>query len=637
MKINKLKINSYGKLKDKEIILSNGINLIYGENESGKSTLIHFIINLFYGNIKNKKGKEISDYEKYQPWNGEEFLGKINYELDDGTKYEVFRDFYKRNPKIFNYNMEDISNEFNIDKNKGNEFFYEQTKIDEDLFLSTLAINQTEIKLGNQEQNILIQKLANLTETGDDNISFKIAIDRINRRQLEEVGTDRTREKPINLIQKRLEELREEKEKIERYEYLQDEFEEKENKLNNEILKLKNVNNFLKEIKLFKDNEKIENEKIKVKENIQKQYEEKIESLKKEISESKEDLKKIKIKKLEENKKIKKLNIIFLFLLLINILQFYLIENKYFKYFFLLTIPVFLIFYLFKIINKNKKIYKKNKYKINTKIINYQNEENIIENNKKYLKEELNKIKENLKNKNILEKQKIISDYENYIDNNKINYFFKINNLDNINYEIDNNLQLINDKTLKLHTLNLERKNIKEKLENLSIIQEEIADLENKKKDLQYLDFSMNLAKDVLRESYEKMKNSITPKFTQKLSSNISEITNKKYNNVIINENEGLMIELENGDYVQANRLSIGTIEQLYMSLRISIIDNLSEETVPILLDETFAFYDNKRLENILNYFDKKMKDKQIIIFTCTKREKEILEKNNIVYNYLEL
>ena len=147
----------------------------------------------------------------------------------------------------------------------------------------------------------------------------------------------------------------------------------------------------------------------------------------------------------------------------------------------------------------------------------------------------------------------------------------------------------------------------------------------------------MNLAKDVLRESYEKMKNSITPKFTQKLSSNISEITNKKYNNVIINENEGLMIELENGDYVQANRLSIGTIEQLYMSLRISIIDNLSEETVPILLDETFAFYDNKRLENILNYFDKKMKDKQIIIFTCTKREKEILEKNNIVYNYLEL
>ena len=55
MKINKLKINSYGKLKEKEINLENGINLIYGENEAGKSTLIKFIINSFYGISKNKK------------------------------------------------------------------------------------------------------------------------------------------------------------------------------------------------------------------------------------------------------------------------------------------------------------------------------------------------------------------------------------------------------------------------------------------------------------------------------------------------------------------------------------------------------------------------------------------------------
>ncbi len=96
MKINKLKINSYGKLKEKEINLENGINLIYGENEAGKSTLIKFIINSFYGISKNKKGKEFSDYEKYKPWTGEEFSGKINYELDNKEKYELFRDFNKK-------------------------------------------------------------------------------------------------------------------------------------------------------------------------------------------------------------------------------------------------------------------------------------------------------------------------------------------------------------------------------------------------------------------------------------------------------------------------------------------------------------------------------------------------------------
>ena len=83
MKIKKIKINSYGKLKDKEINLKNNLNIIYGENESGKSTLLNFIKSIFYGISKTKNGKEISDYEKYLPWTGEEFSGKIEYQLDN--------------------------------------------------------------------------------------------------------------------------------------------------------------------------------------------------------------------------------------------------------------------------------------------------------------------------------------------------------------------------------------------------------------------------------------------------------------------------------------------------------------------------------------------------------------------------
>ena len=49
MEITKVKINSYGGLKDKEINLKDDINIIYGKNESGKSTLLNFIVNSFYG------------------------------------------------------------------------------------------------------------------------------------------------------------------------------------------------------------------------------------------------------------------------------------------------------------------------------------------------------------------------------------------------------------------------------------------------------------------------------------------------------------------------------------------------------------------------------------------------------------
>ena len=79
--------------------------------------------------------------------------------------------------------------------------------------------------------------------------------------------------------------------------------------------------------------------------------------------------------------------------------------------------------------------------------------------------------------------------------------------------------------------------------------------------------------------------------------------------------------------------MSVGTIDQLYLSLRLSMIDEMSEEKVPILLDEAFAFYDDERLKNILLYLNSEFNDRQIIIFTCTNREKEILDKLNINYN----
>ena len=170
MKIDKIKINSFGNLQDKEIDLSDKINIVYGKNEAGKSTLLKFITNMFYGTSRNKKGRAFSDYDRYKPWGREDFSGKIVYELDNGEKYEVFREFARKNPKIYNSNMEDITKQFPIDKSTGSTFFYEQTRVDEPTFLSTIASMQQEVKLEKNSQNSLIQKMANLAGTGDDGV-----------------------------------------------------------------------------------------------------------------------------------------------------------------------------------------------------------------------------------------------------------------------------------------------------------------------------------------------------------------------------------------------------------------------------------------------------------------------------------
>ena len=651
MKINKLIINSYGKLKDREINLENGINLISGKNESGKSTLINFIIDSFYGISKNKNGKEVSNYDKYKPWLGEEFSGKVSYELDNGEKYEIYRDFNKKNPKIFNENMEDISKEFNIDKNRGNEFFYEQTKIDEELFLSTLAMNQNEVKLEKKEQNVLIQKTANLAQTGDDSTSFRRVIDRITRRQLDEIGTERSREKPINLIGKNIQILENKKQELEKYKNFKYEFEDEENNLNNEILNLENENKFLTEIKLLNENEKIEKEKIKIKENIKNENSEKINSLNNKINELKNNNKNILDKYSENNfknnkknnKNKKKINIIFIILILINILQFIFVKNNHFNYIFLLTVPTVLIFSLFFKNKENRKMrdrekIEKNSFeKINNELNNLNNEKKILEDNLNNLNNELNNLEKNYNLKINLEKEKIKNKYLNQIEKNRINNLINLNNLENINFEIEKIQKLINDKKIKLHTLDLDKKNIEPELDNLLKIEEELVDNNEKMSTILKLNESMNLAKNVLMQCYEKMKDSVTPKFTENLSKHISKITNDKYNKVMLNEEDGLIVELKNGDYIQANKLSIGTIDQLYLSLRLSLINELSEEKVPILFDETFAFYDDERLENLLKYISDNFNDRQIIMVSCTEREKSILDKQRIKYNFIEM
>ena len=279
MIIKNIKINNFGKLENKELQFGDNINLIYGENESGKSTLLKFISSMFYGVSKNKNGKNITDYDKYKPWNNGEFSGKIKYELDNGETFEVFREFDKKNPKIFNEKLEDISKTFNIDKTKGNQFFYDQTKVDEELFSSTMVSEQKEVQLDEKKQNMLLQKMTNIVGTGQDNTSFNKTINKLNKKLLEEVGTERSTDRPINIAENRIKEIEEEKEQIQIYADAKYNIEEENKKILTYISSSENRLELIKKLKEIKETESIEKEKLKVNKNIEEENNKKIEQL----------------------------------------------------------------------------------------------------------------------------------------------------------------------------------------------------------------------------------------------------------------------------------------------------------------------------------------------------------------------
>ncbi len=650
-KINYIKINNFGKLNNKEINFDN-INLINGKNESGKTTLLKFINGMFYGISKNKNGNDISDLEKYNPWNNEEYSGKISYELDNKETFEVFRDFNKKNPKIYNSNLEDISNEFNIDKNKQNQFFYDQTKIDENLFLSTTIVEQEKTVLDINSQNNLVQKIANMLSSGDDNTSYKKITDKLNKKIVEEIGTDRTKGRPINLINDEIKDLENKINILENNGTNKNELNDRINNKNEEINLLEQELFIYKEIKEKKENEKLDLEKINFNNNIKKEYEYKISEIEKNIINNNED----NIDKGNEDKinntnkkklNLRKLELVLLpILIILNIIIDVTNINNIFKIItFILSLGIATFLEILIMKNNNKHI--NNKEEINQEKINDEpntyieriKQENEIE----ILKNNINKIE----NENILELNKIeenrniqinylIDKYKDILNNEEIKKIYN-KDLSEIKKEIEELETRLNNNKIEINTLNIEENNLNERMDEYSEIEERLEYLYLEKENLINLNKKYELINKCLEQAYYNMKKNVTPKFTKDLSSIVEKISNGKYKNVNFKADEGLIVELENGEYINANRLSIGTIDQLYLSLRLSTLKNISEENMPIILDESFAYYDNERLENILKYLCENYKDNQIIIFTCNNREKEIFDKLQIKYNLINL
>ena len=611
MKVEEIKINAFGTLKNKEINLSDKINIIHGKNESGKSTLLTYIKTAFYGISRNKNGKEISDYDKYKPWSGEEFSGKIKYTLDNGEQFEIFRDFNKKNPKIYNAKLEDVTNQFNIDKKEGSQFFFEQVGIDENIFTSTIMAEQLEVKLSEQRQNILIQKIANIAGTGNSNMSYNKAKDRLNKKQLDEVGTERTQGKPINILKNKIKNIEQILGKLNLYKENKSIIEQNKIKLKNKIQEQEQRKGLIKQISELNGKIIIETEKANYKRNIKEEKESRIQEL---INE--------KNKLIQENKNNKTNNklfiIIFLVLISLLIANIVIIKNKFITYTTLILVGAeIVIYYLAKAQKEKRKkeVIKNNTDLINTKIELLEKEKEVIEEEIKTEENELKAEKEHIKNKYNIEL------YD--IENSK-------NDLEQITNEI-------NEGKIKLNTLEIEEKGISSQLEELITLQEEHENLSEQLKEIEQKNYEINLAKEFLKKAYEKMKINITPKFTENLSQTIKNITNDKYSKVNINDENGLIIEMQNGEYVSAEKLSIGTIDQLYLSLRMSMVEEISKEKMPIILDEAFAYYDDERLENILKYLIERFNNHQLIIFTCTNREKEILNKLNYKFNNIEL
>ena len=177
MKINKIYISAFGKFKDFTLELSDGFNLVFGENEKGKSTLMAFIKMMFYGTA-GKKGQQLSSRPrlKYKPWSNEDMGGRI-YFSHAGHNYCLERQFGKSDStdKI-RLTDTDLGVNLPADADIGKSFFgFSIAAFERSVFIEAGA-PYVHDDAGEGELNM---RLSNLALTGEEDTSYQTVVSRL--------------------------------------------------------------------------------------------------------------------------------------------------------------------------------------------------------------------------------------------------------------------------------------------------------------------------------------------------------------------------------------------------------------------------------------------------------------------------
>lgn len=250
MKLRKININGFGKFENRQFSLSPGMNVIYGVNESGKSTLQFFIRGMLYGLKGGKRTKDgsLPPMKQYKPWTAKTYGGSLEYELDNGNIFTVTRNFDKNTVNVYDEYSNNITATFPASKEEGIKFAEQHLGMSENCFERTVFIGQMQSVINSEGKKVIAERLTNIKQTGDEEVSFRKAINALKDAQMTYVGSERTTTRPLNLINASLQEAIEEESKYrELHESCLDMFlelerlQKKENVLKNRLAELEEL------------------------------------------------------------------------------------------------------------------------------------------------------------------------------------------------------------------------------------------------------------------------------------------------------------------------------------------------------------------------------------------------------------
>lgn len=597
--IKELNIKAFGKFKDEKITFSPDFNLLYGLNESGKTTIKNFIEGMFYGFDEGKLRISFNNKrEIYRPKDSYIYAGEITL-IKDGEPYLLYRDFDSGDYRILNQSQNREIETKKSDLNFPGKLFL---GVDYDIYKSLISTKQIQ-KVSQDSKKKILEKLG--SDDIDYNFSIKKSIDNLDE-MLKAIGTDRSYTKPYYLTKEKVNNL---KIKIEEIEKLKKDYFYSFERLNK---KKQILSDKEKSYQKKKETNRIYNLK-RSDENFKsyKKWSDKFYEIENELT-NYQDLENIDLEDFaKDNENFKDYKLIYTIAILAIILL-GIFSKKYLILAF--TIPFFVLIGLSVFQNAGDA-----QAEYNNLRTRYLKRENLLDQ-----REKISEVLEILKNQDI-----------NLLDNGE-EYSIDFSSYNNL-IELEK-ISKLEDEIKKLRTdIHLKEKNlltVDNILKDEAGLRDDLKYQSKKLKDLEREIEAINIAKKTILEIADENKADIN-KLNRKLRTILND-TSKSQFRVDFDKNLKLEIKDKSKFKFSEDQLSTGFFDQVNFAMKLSLIEESSLESF-LIFDDAFINYDIERLIRFLYLLLDESINRQIIYFTCHKREVEFFETENIDVNIIQL
>ena len=179
MIIKEVNIGKFGKLENQKYQFAPRINVIYGANESGKSTLMHFLKAMLFGLEKTRVRKTLDTYNRYEPWDTPAyFYGSMIFETGQ-QQFLLERNFYYKEKRARLVNIrdgEELSVEYgDLDMLLGN--------VSAAAYENTCCIGQEQLLPGRELGVLLEDERSNLAQTGSGDFQLSKALQELEQKR----------------------------------------------------------------------------------------------------------------------------------------------------------------------------------------------------------------------------------------------------------------------------------------------------------------------------------------------------------------------------------------------------------------------------------------------------------------------